>query len=71
MRTKEQGLLTTADCMAILMIHEMPMIASAHGGDVSAARDCRACKQLQAQLAEWIGAHAAGPEELEELERDG
>jgi hypothetical protein len=69
MRTKEQGLLTTADAMAIVVDHQVPLEKMAHGGDLLAVGSCQGCKTLDEALAEWIAAHAASPEELAEMER--
>ncbi|HEX9565590.1 MAG TPA: hypothetical protein VF981_16545 [Gemmatimonadaceae bacterium] len=67
MRTKEQGLLTTADAMQIATL-EIQLRGNAHGGDFLASRECVACRGLSAALGEWLGAHVAGEEELDELE---
>ena len=67
-RTKAQGLLTTADIFSV-MHHEIEMVKSAHGGDAHESERCVACNALRDAVGEWFSHHAAGPEELAELER--
>lgn len=69
MRTKEQGLLTTADVMSITFKHQIPLRRMAHGGDELASSNCPHCATLGEALGNWIAGHAASLEELEELER--
>ena len=68
MRTMEQGLLTTADCGAIVFQHEIPLIVRAHGGEREYADRCAACTALRQAINAWIIEHAATEEELTELE---
>lgn len=69
MRTKEDGLLTTAD-VALVVHVEMRLRAAAHGGDSLASGQCRACKAMEMVLGWWLGAHTADAEELDRLEAE-
>ena len=70
MRTKEQGLLTTADAFQVTGIL-MELYQRAHGGDLLASAACPGCEALPEAMGTWIGHHAASEEELDELERAG
>ena len=61
------GLLTTADAMTLIGKMD-EFYAQAHGGRVELGFHCAGCAPLWTALCEWVAAHAAGPDELEELE---
>lgn len=67
MRTKEQGLLTSADAWELAGL-QIRLQESAHGGDILCAADCRACKRLVRVMNLWLAAHVASEEEMAELE---
>ena len=67
MRTKEQGLLTTADAMGLVSVADQ-FYAQAHGGEAARGYDCDGCHALWLAFGAWIAAHAASEDELAELE---
>jgi hypothetical protein len=68
MRTKERGLLTTADAFTIAGL-ETDLRQRAHGGSVLSSFGCPACTRLGKELGRWIAAHAASEKQLDELEK--
>jgi len=66
LRTKERGLLTTADALR-LAFTIIELRKSAHGGDVLASKGCRACDRMEQALGRWLNAHGASEQELDEL----
>ena len=68
MRTPAEGLLTTADAMALTST-SIALAKSAHADDFALAMACAHCRKVMEALADWLAAHAAGPEDYEEMER--
>lgn len=67
LRTKERGLLTTADAFQLTFII-MDLRRSAHGGSLEASISCVPCLRMERLLGRWLAAHAASEKELDELE---
>ena len=67
LRTKERGLLTTADAFTVANL-EIELRRQAHGGSLLAAGECAACARLGKTLGRWIADHAASEKELDQLE---
>lgn len=67
MRTAAEGLLTTADAWDV-MVKAEGFYAQAHGDDGVIGRDCPVCQALWAAMCAWLAAHAAGPDDLTEME---
>jgi hypothetical protein len=65
-RTKERGLLTTADAFH-LTFTIIDLQKAAHGDDLLASKGCLACARMERALGRWLGAHAASEKELDEL----
>jgi len=67
LRTKERGLLTTADAFH-LAFTIMDLQKSAHGGSLECSIGCVPCLRMERALGRWLAAHAASEKELDELE---